>query len=1215
MINRQQLLKDLQRFLPKIEQDILVYAEANSELNTHLKQEYAKAKEADRTAEQFAAWRESQITQAAAAWLLTCVFVRFLEDNELLDESMISGPAGPKLQHAKGRLTVYFNEHPTHAEREYLLSLFEELEQFPVMAELLDHRHNPLWQLPVSADGAKEIMDFFQKLDPETGSIVHDFTDPNWDTRFLGDLYQDLSESVRKRYALLQTPEFVENFILDYTLEKAKETFGLPGLRLLDPTCGSGHFLLTTFERLFSDWIKREPTTNTRALAQRALDSVFGVDINPYAIAIARFRLLTSAMKVSGSTKIRVAPDFHFNLGVGDSLLHGRRYESQGQGIQSDALDDPIAHVLEAEDRDKLEIILGQRYHVVAGNPPYITVKDRALNQAYRDKYPTCHRKYSLGVPFTERFFDLTLPTDGNHPSGYMGMITANSFMKREFGKKLIEDYLPNKDLTHVIDTSDAYIPGHGTSTVILFARNQSPRTDAVRAVLSVHGEHGIPDDPANGKVWRSIVELVEQVGASNDFINVLDHERSRFYSHPWSLGGGGAWELKEALDEAGKCTLEKTIQVIGVFGITAADDVMLGQERDFRRAGIESDVIRPIYLGDSVRDWRSSNKDDVLFPYPTNQELVKIEDFPGLHRWMWRARTLLGNRATFNRGTYFSEGRPWWEWHQISINRIATPLTITFGEVTTHNHFVLDHGGSVFNRTAPIIKLPSDASIDEHLSLLGILNSSTACFWMKQVFYPKGGDQVGSEGARVRKTRWDERYAFAGTGLKKIPIANDASGVTQMLAQHLEHHAKQLGPLDLSNVLENAESLVKTALVKVEAEEASVVREMISNQEELDWHIYHLYGLTDEDLCYRGSPPEVNLGERSFEICLARRIAAGEGEDTWFQRHNGSPTTEIPDHWPSDYRELIERRLRAAEENPWIKLIEQPEYKRRWNQESWEKRRQRALRNWLLNHLEQLCQAPELQTCAKLADLTRNDNVFQQVASLYAGTDSFEVQSLISELVAGDNVPQMAAARYKPKSIPKYRVWQETWDKQRAEDAIDARKELDETDPKRLNEKQAASVKALEIGDIPLPPRYSTGDFLKSSYWPLRGKLDMPKERFFSLPYCEKAGDSTLVIGWAGLDHLQRAQAIAAWYLDRKEQEGWAAQQLKPMLVALDELIPWLKQWHNEIDQEYGERMGNYYEDFLLEELRQLDISRDDLTIWEPPTPTQRGGRRRTVS
>ena len=537
MIHPQRLLADLQYLLPKLEQDILTYCQDRPELERHLRAEYAKAQAANRTAEHFVVWREAQVTQAAAAWVLTGVFVRFLEDNRLLEAPFISGPTAGAgqgaLQQAKDRMTVYFSEHPTQAERDYLLAVFGELAHLPAMAELLDRAHNPLWQLPLSADGAKALIDFFQRLDPETGEIVHDFTDPEWDTRFLGDLYQDLSETVRKRYALLQTPEFVERFILDYTLEPAKAAFGLPGLKLIDPTCGSGHFLLTGFERLFDDWQKREPATNARALAQRALDAIHGVDINPYAIAIARFRLLIAAMKAAGSDRLKDAPDFHFNLAVGDSLLHGRRHESQGQGIQRDLLDDALDHVFEVEDRDRLERILGQRYQVVVGNPPYITVKDKALNQAIRDKYPTCHRQYSLGVPFTERFFDLTVPAEGNRPAGFVGMITANSFMKREFGKKLIEEYLPRKDLTHVIDTSGAYIPGHGTPTVILFGRNRMPQAERLRAVLGIRGEPSTPEEAAQGLVWRSILELLERPGSENAFVSVVDQERGLYARHP----------------------------------------------------------------------------------------------------------------------------------------------------------------------------------------------------------------------------------------------------------------------------------------------------------------------------------------------------------------------------------------------------------------------------------------------------------------------------------------------------------------------------------------------------------------------------------------------------------------------------------------------------------------------------------------------------------
>ena len=71
---------------------------------------------------------------------------------------------------------------------------------------------------------------------------LRDFTDPTWSTRFLGDLYQDLSEAARKRFALLQTPDFVLDFILDRALEPAVDTFGLSAVKVIDPTCGSGHF-------------------------------------------------------------------------------------------------------------------------------------------------------------------------------------------------------------------------------------------------------------------------------------------------------------------------------------------------------------------------------------------------------------------------------------------------------------------------------------------------------------------------------------------------------------------------------------------------------------------------------------------------------------------------------------------------------------------------------------------------------------------------------------------------------------------------------------------------------------------------------------------------------------------------------------------------------------------------------------------------------------
>jgi hypothetical protein len=107
-----------------------------------------------------------------------------------------------------------------------LIECFREAGALPGLQTFFDESHNPVFRLGISGDAAMTVRHFWQQVDPNTGALTHDFTDPTWNTRFLGDLYQDLSEATRKRYALLQTPEFVEEFILDRTLTPAIREFG-----------------------------------------------------------------------------------------------------------------------------------------------------------------------------------------------------------------------------------------------------------------------------------------------------------------------------------------------------------------------------------------------------------------------------------------------------------------------------------------------------------------------------------------------------------------------------------------------------------------------------------------------------------------------------------------------------------------------------------------------------------------------------------------------------------------------------------------------------------------------------------------------------------------------------------------------------------------------------------------------------------------------------
>ena len=1076
MIDPGRLLADLTRLRADLEADLHERCDENPGFDAFLREEHGEAVARDRTASPYAAWRDDRLTQVAVAWILGCVFVRFLEDNTLVDPPRLSG-SGERRQRALDEHTLYFREHPTDTDREYLLHVFRAVAALPIAGQLFDERHNPIWSIPESVrapsgDTVSRLLRSWQRIDPDSGSLAHDFTDPAWDTRFLGDLYQDLSESARKQYALLQTPEFVEEFILDRTLTPAIDEFGFREVRLIDPACGSGHFLLGAFRRLERLWARHEPGTNSRERAARVLEQVAGVDLNPFAAAIARFRLCVAALLASGVKHLADAPNFPMDVVAGDSLLHGPRPGMAGARQEYlDPAQDPLGHVYRTEDAPALRAVLGRVYDVVVGNPPYITSKDKAQNQAYRARFGSCHRQYSLAVPFTERFFDLAREParDSAEPAGFVGIITANSFMKREFGRKLIEEFIPQWDLTHVVDTSGAYIPGHGTPTVILVGRHRAPVNDSVRAVMGIRGEPTVPDDAAEGRVWSAIVGQIDKPESQGEFVSVSDLPRERLQTHPWTIGGGGAAELKERLGQRAPDKLGDLVAAIGRTTHTGEDDVFYLQPSCAKRLALDTFCI-PLVIGENVRDYAIEPSHAAVFPYDKKSGNVLAQIAERLERHFWFFRTILKRRQDYGQ-TPVERGLRWFDHSMFFQERFCTPLSIAFPFVATHNHFVLDRGGGVFNRSAPVIKLRANATEHDHLGLLGLLNSSTACFWMKQVFYPKGGDRIGQEGARLRKTLWDERYEHDGTKLQRFPVLSDRP---VELARQLDTLARELARnLPMTLVRSGRRSV--SGLSGARSRARSIREQMIALQEELDWRCYRLYGVTEHDLCmpFR-DVPAVSLGQRAFEIVLARRIAAGEVQTKWFERHGSKPITEIPQHWPAAYRALVHLRVETIEKNANIALIEQPEHKRRWNDEPWETQQERALRGWLLDRFEapSLWSEPRLTTTAALADRARDDGEFLQVAELYTGRSDFDVAELVARLVENESVPVLPVLRYKPSGRRKREAWEHTWDRQRREDEIDASAGLPSTDPGHLTGEEAAALKAAEIGQIPVPPR-----------------------------------------------------------------------------------------------------------------------------------------------
>lgn len=1238
MIDRAALLTDLQKLLRRLEADLLERSESAEvpQVGESLRGEYQRAFAAQRTAQNYADWRADAITQAAAAWVLSSVFVRFLEDNGLIDPPRLAGP-GDRLARARDEHELYFRTHPKHSDREYLWSLFDQLAGLPGTRDVFGP-HNPLRELPnwLSGDAAGELVKFFRKINVETGQVVHDFTDPAWDTRFLGDLYQDLSEAARKKYALLQTPDFVEEFILDRTLTPALDEFGLeapavldpngkpvtaPGFRMIDPACGSGHFLLGAFPRLLDRWQRREPGTNLRELVQRTLDSICGVDVNPYAVAIARFRLLLAAMQACGIRRLADAPGFRLNLACGDSLLHAPLKSGQQVfDFERSNADVDCDHAYQSEDLPTLKRLLrGGQYHAVVANPPYITPKDRGLNERYRKRYTTCIMKYSLAVPFIERIRQLSIA------GGYSGQITANSFMKREFGRDLINKFFPSLDLTHVIDLSGgggAHIPGHKTGTVILFSRNRLPHGPTVRTAMGIRGEPSTPVEPAKGLVWTSIVDQIDHAGSRSEYISVDDVPREQFHEHPWSLGGGGIAQLKSRLDETATATLSAHVSSVGITLFTLADDFFFMPQMALKRQAINSGFQKSIVTGETVRDWRVDSDEWVVFPYDEYyQPTLGLEKGATLLSFMWPMRCVLGNSKMFSGKTKVETGLKWYEFGRLTAHKLQTPYSVVFASVATHNHFCLDRGGRVFHQSAPIIKFSEDLKAEQIYTILGLLNSSVACFWMKQVFYPKA--TATGDISSVKGKPEANRYDLSSTGLEKFPVPSDLqskiSAQIGWLAMELDVNAKILNSLLPSHFLNAWRKDDSRRLPEIIAEarenHEKVSQRMISIQEELDWACYSAFGLIDD-------APELKIDNANpIGIGAMSRPFAWEDD------------TAEP-HVPQELKKVFTARRHLISKVHDLQLIETHMFKRPWwGRQGVYGRFVRdfdglvtiSLCSWLLDRLESYFDFDgrmndnghptarldvALVSVARLADIARQDPEFQEVGALYRHDAAFDVEALVAELVAGESVPLLPVLRYKPSGLIKRQAWEQTWDLQRQEDAIDARTSLPASDPQCLSADAARQLKQAQVGTIAVPPKYDSKDFLSSDFWRLRGKLDVPKERWISFPHCEGA-DGTPVIAWAGYNHLQLAQSISGYFVEIQERLGGRDDpRLIPLLACLLELLPWLKQWHNEVDPEFGMAMGDYFEGFISEEARQLGQTLPEIKAWTPPKKAPRAAQ-----
>jgi hypothetical protein len=322
---------------------------------------------------------------------------------------------------------------------------------------------------------------------------------------------------VRKAGGVYYTPAYIVNYIVDNTLGELlqdKTPSQAAQLRILDPACGSGSFLLGAYQKLL-DWhldyyhrhdpeklarqknppIRQvpnlspirsltEPDASYRlTIAERKrilLNNIFGVDVDPQAVEVTKLSLLLKCLEGETAESVqsllkfmrqRALPDLDDNIKRGNSLIAHDFYDPQ-QFPQNRELPEQEKNRVHAFDwpREFPKIMKNGGFDVIIGNPPYVRIQNLPQNQvAYLTAtYRAAKGNSDLYVSFVEQAFVLL------RQHGLVAFILPNKFFRTDYGQGLRLLLASEHAVRRIVDFGASQVFDATTYTCLLFLRKDS---------------------------------------------------------------------------------------------------------------------------------------------------------------------------------------------------------------------------------------------------------------------------------------------------------------------------------------------------------------------------------------------------------------------------------------------------------------------------------------------------------------------------------------------------------------------------------------------------------------------------------------------------------------------------------------------------------------------------------------------------------------------
>jgi len=661
---------------------------------------------------------------------------------------------------------------------------------------------------------------------------------------------------VKKAGGVYYTPTYIVDYIVEHTVGKlleGKTPQQASKLRILDPACGSGSFLLGAYQTLL-DWhlkwyAEHEPEKHAKGRQSKVfrgpggdwrlttaerkrilLNNIYGVDIDPQAVEVTKLSLLLKVLEGENEETLvkhlrlfheRALPDLADNIKCGNSLIGPDFYE----GKQLNLLDEEERYRINAFDwnaefphifpsptgkahpspspagRGQGE---GSGFDAVIGNPPYVRVQRFQHDEAdyfYR-RYETPVSKTDLSQLFLEKALELVAER------GRAGFICTSQWMSTDYGAKM-RALLSQGSLEEIVDFGSLPVFRSASTYPAIFVLTGKPTNSLI--------VHHVRD--------RSALTATGIRSAASRKIKC-----STLSSSPWNLS---EFDLLHSLGRANRDWKQLSAFAQAYYGVvTGMDSVFVVSASQKEELKLEDSILFPfVYRGEEVRRYSVVDPTSfVIYPYEESQSGVpKLipeqslrDNYPNVHSYLEAHRERLKSRKDSRR--LYASGKDWYRHARPSTFARIRPAKMIAKGIGKRLHVGLARGGTCFSgANCPGIIHDDEGPYSQEF-LLGLLNSRLLAFHLRTVCPPK------LSGYR----------RFTTTALNKVPVP---------VLDLTEKSARQ--PYD--NMVELVEQMLAlqraTESGKTAHDRKLIQRQIDATDKQIDQLVYELYGLTEEEI------------------------------------------------------------------------------------------------------------------------------------------------------------------------------------------------------------------------------------------------------------------------------------------------------------------------------------------------------------------------------